>query len=709
MSEVSLETYQQELFQDVALTSSSAGIYKEEAFFDVVTDRLVEAGEFDVARYSYYRPSRGGIRVDGNCGDPLLDYPEGGSGSHSLGLIILDFEADESPKNLTQKEMDADFGRVLKFALEACRGRFWEEMEETDPGYELADMVSKRWNSIDQIKFYLITNRRLSKNVTGKDASSYDGKKIVFDVWDATRLWKLELSGREREELHVRFDKLPHGPLRALEAGTVQGGSVFLAAIPGQDLAEIYDRWGTRLLEQNVRVFLQARSNVNKGIRRTIENRPDLFFSFNNGITATAEDVVTDSSDSGTLITELRNLQIVNGGQTTASIYSAFKDGKDLSKVYVQMKLSVLPPDKAKELVPEISRYANSQNKVSDADFFSNHEFHVEMERFSRRVLSPAMEGSFIQTKWFYERARGQYRDAQAYLTPANKRKFVAECPKAQYFNKTDLAKYLMVWTDKPYIVNRGAQKNFKQFAEIISAKWESDRSSFNERYFKACIAKKIIFNQTESIVTQREWYRPGLYRSQHVVLTIGYLAHAVRRMGKSVNFDSIWNDQGISLALRRALETAADVAHEVLMDPQTGSGNISEWAKQTGCWDRLSVKKASWNEDFLDELVDLAEEKDASREAKNDQRVVIGIECQTEVVKAGADFWKQLLNWCIKEGEGSEKEIGILRCAASIPRKMPTDKQCEALIKFYQRLKTEGCPLKIEENKKRLGRHHEW
>ena len=472
---------------------------------------------------------------------------------------------------------------------------------------------------------------------------------------------------------------------------------MYLAAVPGTDLACIYDRWGARLLEQNVRVFLQARSNVNKGIKRTLESEPELFFSFNNGLTATAEHIETEMTPDGLDILSLDNLQIVNGGQTTASVYAAYRAGKDLSKVFVQMKLSIVDPKKAEDLVPRISEYANSQNKVSQADLFANHPFHARMEKFSRRILAPAQEGTFSQTKWFYERARGQYGDAQAYLTRGDKNKFLAEFPKNQKFAKTDLAKYAMVWTDKAYYVNRGAQKNFAEFAKDIAQRWTENDLQFNEYYYKTLIAQKIIWDATEKIIPQMEWYEAGGYRAQHVVLTIGLIAEAARQLKKKVDFERIWNAQSLDEPFRKAIRQAADAVHPVLMHPAQGYRNISEWAKQPRCWETVKALHVDWNQGWLSELISPREEWSRNRSSSREQRETNGIEYTAAVVKAGPKFWKEVSQWLLDEDEGDEKERGCVNVAAAMPSKIPTDRQSAVIVNLMQRLAKAGCPYRLK------------
>ena len=697
------EEYYEELFQDIKTTADAYGIYLEDAFFGIVTDQLVDAGEFDEVERAFFRPSQGGMRVDGYCGDPLDSAVAQDSGQGTLGLIALDFNQNTELVTLTNTEMEADFRRLEKFLSKSLDSKFRASLEPTDPGFGLADLISARWGKVSRVKLYLITNKKLSSRVEGKSVASIDGREIIYNVWDITRFGNLVTSGREREKLIINFNELPGGALRALFASRPSDrNKVYLAAVPGLDLATIYDRWGTRLLEQNVRVFLQARSNVNKGIKRTLENEPGLFFSFNNGITATAEAIATDEQDGGLVITSLENLQIVNGGQTTASVYAAYKAKHDLSKVYVQMKLSIVGPEDAKELVPRISEYANSQNKVSAADFFANHPFHVRIEEFSRRILAPARDDSFDLTKWFYERARGSYRDAQAYLTPAAKRKFKKEYPKAQTFTKTDLAKYVMVWTDKAYLVNRGAQKNFAEFAKDIAVAWEKNERQFSEIYYKFLIAKKIVFDLAGKVVQSREWYEAGGYRAAHVVYAIGAMANAARAYGKCVDFLSIWNHQGVTPAFERALGQAADAAHEALMQPGEGYRNITEWAKQPKCWVAVKQVEVEWDKEWVSELIDPAEEKEITKEGARSQKELNGIEAQTIVLESGAQFWRDVLAWCEKEGEASDKERSILRLAAAMPSKLPSDKQSIVLVGLMARLRNVGCPLRIKARRRR-------
>lgn len=417
---IDLAEFHQEFFQEVIASADADGQYVEDAFFELFCSYLVDAGELDTADRVTHAPTTGGRRVDGYGGDPA-------QAAGVLSLIISDFNHDAVVGRLTQTDLNDIFKRLTNFLTKSLDAKFRNSLEETDPAFGLADLIATRWSTIPKVRLFLISNRELSAKVDGREAGEIDGKTITYSVWDIQRLYRFAASGMGREEIEI--DLNDHGgPIPLLPAHLADAGyQAYLAVVPGAQLASIYDRWGARLLEQNVRVFLQARGSVNKGIRNTIDNDAEMFFAYNNGITATAEGVTTQSVDGVLMLSGLHNLQIVNGGQTTASIHSASRRQADLSKVFVQMKLSIVPPERAIDVVPRISEYANSQNRVNAADFFANHPFHVRMEEFSRRIFAPSPDGTFRESKWYYERARGQYQDARGLLTVAQRRKFDLE------------------------------------------------------------------------------------------------------------------------------------------------------------------------------------------------------------------------------------------------------------------------------------------
>ena len=686
---IDIAEYHEELFQEIHGLADAEGRFVEDAFFDVLTASLIDAGEIETADRVHHVSPRG-IRVDGYGGDPV-------NSDAVLSLIITDFNQSQDVATLTATNMNATFKRLSNFLDRSLDEAFRNSLEESSPAFGLADLIAARWPSISRVRLFLVTNRILSSRVDGREAGEFRGIPMTYSVWDLGRLHRFVTSGHEREDYMVNLDEFG-GPLLVLPAHLQQADyESYLAVVPGRQLARIYDRGGARLLEQNVRVFLQARGKVNRGMRNTIANNPEMFFAYNNGITATAESIETVASPNGLLLTGMRNFQIVNGGQTTASIYAALRNKEvDLDRVFVQMKLSIVKSDKALEIVPKISEYANTQNRVSAADFFSNHPFHIRMEAFSRRLYAPSKDGTFRQSKWFYERARGQYQDARGHLTPAERRRVDLEYPKPQMFTKTDLAKFLNVWRDKPDIVSRGAQKNFADFASFVGGAWNKHPNDFNEIYYREAIAKAIVFRSVERLVTAQPWYQGG-YRANVVAYAISKLAHDVAQWGESINFEKIWKAQGISPGLRDALVVSAEAVHDVIVDPPDGMRNVTEWAKQQACWSRVMRLDVAWPYALETELVNSVERDEVKRTAVKDQQMLNGIEAQTVVFQAGSALWSDVKAWGVSKGLLSPDDQGILDVAISIPAKVPSEKQSLRTIAILRRLQEEGCQLEID------------
>lgn len=687
---ISLEEFYHDFFQEMMARADGGGLYAEDAFFELFCEYLADAGEFDTADRASYCPPTGGIRVDGYAGDPLQS---GGV----LSLVILDFSQSPDLVRLTQTDMNAIFKRLENFLNKSLDAKFRNSLEESSAAFGLADLIAVRWTEISRIRLFLVSNRQLSAKIDGREAGEIDGRPLTYSVWDIERLHRFAAAGFRQEEIIIDLEADYGGPIPLLPAYIGDADyKAYLAVVPGTQLASIYDRWGSRLLEQNVRVFLQARGGVNKGIRNTIDNDPSMFFAYNNGITATAEDVTTRESGDGLLLTGLRNLQIVNGGQTTASIHAAKRRNMNLSKVFVQMKLSIVPSDKAIDIVPKISEFANSQNRVSAADFFANHPFHVRLEEFSRRMFAPSPDGTFRESKWYYERARGQYQDARGLLTSAQRKKFDLEYPKSQLISKTDLAKYLNVWRGYPDIVSKGAQKNFAHFAGVIGIEWKKQPDAFNESFYRHAVAKALIFRATEKIVTEQAWYQGG-YRANVVAYVIAKMGHDCEQYEEFVDFDTIWQAQGISRNMVAALALVAEAVHDVLVSPPAGISNVTEWAKQQACWARVKALEIEWPGPWLDELVGKDRIKADKQAGIKDQKLLNGIDAQSMVVSAGGQLWEQLSAWGQARKLLSPTELGILRVAASVPMKIPSEKQALKAIESLRKLRSEGCLIGSE------------
>lgn len=685
--------YADMLREDIRLLSEANGTSMEETFFARVTDTITGSGEVDTLEYFHHRGTiQSGIRVDGWGGDPRK--------TRQLTLLVIDYADDPDATTLTGTELNNQFKRPLRF-LKAALGEGWRNnLEETSPGFELADLIAARWSSVKKIRLILLTDRKLSSRVDGREMTEFMERPVSYSVWDVTRLERIESSAMGREDIVVDLDqhggKIPvlraHMPDSPYEA--------YLAAIPGPVLASIYDRWEARLLEQNVRVFLQARGNVNKGIKKTIEEDPTMFFAYNNGITATAEAIEIEDRGGVQAIKSLRNLQIVNGGQTSASIHAALRNGTDLSKIFIQMKLSIVDAERAEKIVPDISRYANSQNRIAAADFFSNHPFHVRMEEISRRLYAPAKDGNFTQSRWFYERARGQFADRRSSLTQAQRRKFDLEHPRAQLFSKTDLAKAEMTWRGRPEIVSLGAQKNFAHFAHLIGKEWEKRDEGFSEEWFRNTISKLIIFRRTEKTVSEAasRWYTGGL-RANTVCYAIAKLVHDVAEQQQSINLNLIWNKQSLPDKLVDILDQYAEAMHLHLLSPPSGGSNPTEWAKKKACMETAMKTEIEFRNDISDFLIDAGERRQRVAEGRRDQRMVNGIQAQTAVAEIGSAEWASLRNWAQVSGMRlTHSEDGVLDAATRLRLRPLTEAQSIKAMDVMERARNQGyCSSKAQ------------
>jgi len=687
MSEV-MEFHKQ-LIADVQGEADVLGLVGVEAFFEKVGELLTEAGELNAADRAYYEGTMSGnpLRIDGYGGDPR-------DGDGVLSLILCDFDINPEIRILHKDRLKVMTNTLHRFLKASLRQDFREQLEETSSGFGIADLIFSRWKEIEKIKLIIVTNAESRTKADALEVQSVGDKPVTLSLWDLKRLKQYEEQGQERENLIIDFEnEFGRGiPLLAASGGDASFES-YLAVMPGELLASIYDKWGPRLLESNVRSFLQARGKVNKGIRESIREEPQMFFPYNNGLSVTADSIVTCKNEDGLHLVKAENLQIVNGGQTTASIHAAQRScPNQLKEVHVQMKLTIVPSEKSELVVPRISEYANSQNKVNLADFFANHPFQIRMEELSRKVLMRGKDG-YRDTKWFYERARGQYADERGRRTPSERKSFDAEFPRSQFLTKTELAKYENTWAGIPHVVSLGAQKNFAEFATSIGKKWGSNGNDFNELWFKRMVAKSIVFRTTERLVSNAPWYEGG-YRANIVTYAIAKLVHDVGKMKMEVDIDRIWQQQEVPEELKNALSIAAAGAQEVITRPPQGVKNYSEWAKKEICWKWLSEKELVYDRKFDQVLISTQMNLDRSKKAKADSNLTAGIDLQMKVVELGPQFWGKLLAWTNERKMIVPREQLSLGTCAAMPAKTPSSQQCKSVMKVLERAQEKGFTM---------------
>jgi hypothetical protein len=679
---MSIEEYYNEFRQDLHAQAGAGGSFLSSTFVERMCNLIEDEGFIADCAQTNYKHTSKGLAVDAWSYDEQFQ---------KLTLVVSDYRDSAKLETLTQTEVTDGFKRLSRFVETCMKKDFSVSLDESMPVTELAWFIAQKHKSVKNLSLVIVSNACLSTRVSKLPKSSVADIPANYEIWDFERIFRVETSGRTREDIEIDFTQYEKQGIPCLPAHQDgQGMRSYLLVMPGTVVAQLYEEYGERLLEQNVRTFLQFRGSINKGMRNTIVNEPQMFFSYNNGLSATADEVQMAGNDDR--LVSVRNLQIVNGGQTTASIFTAGrKEGADLSRVYVQIKLSVVKPEEVEIVVPRISEYSNTQNKVSAADFFSNHPFHLKIEEFSRRLWAPSPAGLVQQTHWFYERARGQYVNKQASISNAEKKKFLLQNPKNQMFTKTDLAKYVRTFDGMPHEVSKGAQKNFSGFAGDLGREWNKHGGNeFNELWFKRLIGKALFFRQLDSLVLGAPWYSG--YKANIVTYALAKFAHLVQQRGVYIDFLKIWDAQALPQSLANQLMEIAERVNTILLSRSSeATSNVSEWAKTEACWSAIQAEKIVLREDIADHFIDVQINRELEKEAGKTDEVQSGIQMQTYVFEKGVPHWELLREWNRKNRKLTPKELGVLDVACSMPRKIPTEKQSIVLMEAEKRAVQEG------------------
>lgn len=690
---MNIDEFRADLVRRVNMTAIEEGIGPHEAFLNIVTEDYMVATEYlpesiVPAYFDGVGTRNRNLRVDGYYQDEV---------DGSFSLFIVDYE--EGPVSIGKTKAEDYFKKLKYFAENAINTDMYYDMEPSMPVADLVDFLRKA-EDVTKYKLFIISNAVKSKTIKTFANITVNGVKADCILWDAERIYNIAYSASAKEPIYVNFREYSGGipSLYASDASTKTYKS-YLCIIPGIVLADIYEKYGSRLLEGNVRAFLSTKRKVNKKIRATILNEPTRFFAYNNGIAATAMKLDFENDYNGLKLVGAENFQIINGGQTTASLaYAKIKDKADLDRVYVQMKVTLIGEmdnDEADQLIHDISRSSNSQNAVSEADFFSTSPFHIEMEKISRRVLAPAEAGVQYETHWFYERARGQYQQAQMSMTPAKKKRFQLENPKTKVITKTDMAKYRYSWEEHPDLVSKGAQTNFMKFAEDVCEKWEKDKSIFNERWFKESVAMAIIFKTVERVVSQASWYQKS-YRANIVTYTIAVFHYLLGKQFKGQEFDliKIWNAQEISNELMNIFDVLGHKVYKQLIDENRGIQNVTQWCKREECW--KSMKKYV--------TMDLPEEIENFMLSKNEVRNAKKYASANQVIADEVSDMEKIINLLARwpEIHNDARRLGLIKTESqekalkaaekmTLGQAVPKDYQVKTLLSLLEDLRDNG------------------
>lgn len=503
--------------------------------------------------------------------------------SDQLDLFVSLYANAEEPTAIPDNDTKTAVEQCLRFLTLCAEGKMAPKLDPSSDVRSLAETLQAIYDDLEQIRVYVITDRvAKSKSFKTRDIG---GKAVRLEVMDIQRLHRHWSEGKPRDELIVDFKLVCGGPLPCVYVPGDSDYDYALTAIPAEALRLLYEQFGARLLEANVRSFLSAKGKgVNAGIQNTLRTAPERFMAYNNGIVIVADRMELDnvSNEGTTGILWLKGLQIVNGGQTTASIYFTKKKfpETDLSRVRVPAKIIVMREDdsaKEESLVSDISRYANSQNAVRQSDLSANKPFHVEIEKLSRMVFCPDGVG-----QWFYERAAGSYNTllTREGTTPARLKALKDAIPAARRITKTDLAKYLTAWDKKPDIVSLGSQKNFDRFMAGLTPVEGGETPLPTVTDYKTMIAKAKIYRDTQKLI------RP-MFQAFQANVTAYTVSLVSEKLGHRIDFDRVWSKQAASPELLSQIAVWAKEVNKVLHE-SAGGKMVSEWAKRSECKDAV-------------------------------------------------------------------------------------------------------------------------
>lgn len=644
-----LATFIQNLYHEVQslVYADENGDSKENKFTEYVMETLADAGETEGIRLCNYIKENKNENIQFKINGYALE-----EGYENIDIFISSYKDTNEQYRLGK----ADFEKLQRWStgfVNAALKGYLEDIEPSTEAYGLASILHKNRNDIIRVNIFILSNGDIPHDPPNNfKLKNLEDVLVTFKIWDIERLHRLAQSSGNREPIEIDFEELMGEVIPCLEMPSQNElYECYLAIVPGSILANLYRNYGTRLLESNVRAFLQQTGKVNRGIRDTIRFEPHMFLPYNNGLATTAQEVKTKVNESGhKVITAIKDFQIVNGGQTTASLFHTAKKYKeaDISDVFVQMKLTVIKDEEKKnETVPYISRYANSQNKVSELDLTSNSPFLQRLEELSRTTYAIDSEDKNKQTIWFFERVKGQYKEAlNKEPTKSKQNAFKLKYPRNQMIIKSDVSKYMNIWHLKPFHVAKGSQKNYTAFMRDVDKEFSKKKPG--RVYWEDIVANAILFQATDKLFGRKNQSPIGdtNIKAQTVAYTLSYFHYMTQN---KFNLGQVWSNQIIEDDLQIELKKLLIFVYNFFTNLDVAL--ISEAVKSEKVWDRLKETKVEDVDfDIIKKYMITEEAFIARYESKSDE-VAEAEKYNTfeEITSLGLKFWDGLCLYMLR------------------------------------------------------------
>ncbi len=569
-----------------------------------------------------------------------FDYSETTGILDLFGTIYYEGQSPVLTNNTAYKMVN-DLTTLINVAIDGSEAKKTYREENPDVA-EALDMIKNEYEQkhIEVIRLFVISNGFASEPIELPDAEfHYKSVKtniiMEYHFWDMGEVLKSEQQRQNNQEILINLQDEYQTNLECIEAFDEKNNiRSYLTIMPALTLAKIYHNYKIKLIDKNVRNFLGGKIKVNSEMAKTIAETPELFFSYNNGISSTAANIEISEENGRKYISSLRNWHIVNGGQTTSTIYNAYRSkaiSPNLSKAFVAVKISEVPEQGMPQLVGNIAKFANSQTKIKDSDLSANAQYMLDLENQSRK----AWTSDVPSTLWYFERLRGQFLTEKSQVGGAGTlkvKKFEEERPQSQRFNKTDVAKLEMAWMDKPYESCKGGEVCFDKFWKTIKEK----SPVVDETYFRNIVAKNIIYKRVESIL------KNDGNKGHASIICVYTLALLSIRSKQKLNLNFIWENQNVHDDLVPVLkECIKAISEHIKLIGGDSSKNPQTESKKIDFWNNIQNKTLAIT---IPETV-LIDESETITITEEQKRVM------ERAINRGYDFWKNLSAWSKKDG----------------------------------------------------------
>ncbi len=597
----SLEDFRNDFLRQVNDLANENRAYPVDTFISVILERFkdtlgiksqIEFCYVDRQRTSKYKSMR-------------LDAASIDDTTFEANLFLADFDEKEKT-TLSATDIMNKVKLLCNFCVNAIAGAFNDNTGS--PEELIASSLRENLEQINRIHLFIFTTHQISKrvkeyklpNLPINDSISLE---LKLDIVDIERIYNLE---EGPEDLEINVADFNCSPIPCLKANlSTDIYETYIAIVPGPFLAKIYKEYGPKLLKANVRSFLNMKGDVNKGIRDTIRNEPDKFFAYNNGISTMAKNISIVEEEGKQFITSFLGLQIINGGQTTASLaLASIKDKNPLDGIFIQMKLTIVKSSE-KEFIRNIAKFANSQTKVTKTDLHSSHDYYVQLETLSRRIFAPVRQGEIKPTKWFFERTKNQYN--QPFLT-----KKIAEInaykylyPQKQKVTIEEAAKYLNLAELRPFDVAWGAQENASRFHRLIEKRWDEDNTFCNDTYFKELMGKCLFYKFIKQVISKAEWYKEKKGNlAQLIAYTFSKFVYEASRLSKTIDYLDFWQEQQVNYIYSNDIELIAKIIFDLFYDSSANRTDVREYCKRLECWEDVKSLQFTFSPNIEERLV---------------------------------------------------------------------------------------------------------